>query len=235
MIGVHMLWTPGNKERDGWAQAIYDSLANELHMDTHTDPDRNGLIWNARRAWRCAAQAAEFSHHLYIADDMMPVNGAPSMLRRLVEIEPGRVIFPFNMRASVADRLMEQERYWSTGPGSIYGNVSLWPHHLMVEFSDWVESIAHLLPDWYHHDDGLMGLWFEQQPFEPLGIIPSLFSHIGAGQSLLGQANARRDSRHFATPDLDLQAGRSHPHYFGSRRGPKTKAVAEILKGAGVL
>ncbi len=150
----------------------------------------NKNFWDiAREAWWDIPEGA--THHMVMADDMRPCPDFLKALPKIIEARPTSPISFFSMR-SFPDEVAERGEWWWKSMTGLWGGSFMFPVTILNDMLPWID--ANIDPA-YKHDDVRIKAYTCEKGIWTWQTGPSLFEHIGAAESTLGNSNRLRVAR----------------------------------------
>lgn len=150
--------------------------------------DTERSLWHTCRRAYAEAAASTASHHLVLADDMMPCLQFPELLLAALTERPDEIVTLFSMRRCIGDALARNLAWVETSDCS-FGGAVVMPTPVVREFLDW--ELEHVAAE-EHHDDTRIAAFAEATGRSIFLTAPSLVEHMAPARSLVGQSNSRR-------------------------------------------
>lgn len=228
---------------DGWRveklQVILEQLGAEIEqgvniagIDIIYDAERVGVWPTVKRAWQAGLERPSVTHHLILADDMLPCRDFLAGLNRIIEQKPEECICLFSMRPKVVSLVKARGEHWYTCPNNVYGSAVLMPMAWIAPFLAWCDQH---IPEDFKHDDSRLSLYLMQQKKMVWTTVPSLVHHAGNGRSLLGIHIARQEVDWLGDTSalsIDWSKGALHP-YRASGSENYAKKRCTVIKAYG--
>jgi hypothetical protein len=157
-------------------------------------PDPIGVgCW---RSWRAAAQKSlggspEATHHLVLADDMLPCRAfLPAVVAALAAV-PEHPVNLFSMRRS-QERARDAGQHWVVSPDGIWGGSVVLPTPFLRGFFAW--EPRHCRPG-YKWEDVRLRCYAKAVGLAVFQTAPALLQHLRPDTSLVGNQNRTRVAR----------------------------------------
>lgn len=166
--------TPWDALRRSWVIAIRREFPG---IKVVSDYNRAGCWPTARRAWKVAGRG---THHMVLADDMLPVRSCHAMLMAAIAANPEACLCLFTMRGC-AREAVEAGKHWAITPDGVWGGATVMPTAWIHEWLEWDRK--HLKHD-YIHDDTHIAIWLAEKGYPVWHLAPSIVEHVGAAYGL---------------------------------------------------
>ena len=200
-LTVAVSHTPWDAQRRGW---VYDIRREFREAKVVEDTLRKGYWNTVRRAWNLAGRG---THHLVLADDMVPPRGANEQLIGAIEAKPDACLCLFTMRRCTREAV-EQGKHWAVTPDGVWGGAILMPTSWVTEWLAW--DRANVRPD-YGHDDVRIALWLVATKRKVWHTAPSLVEHVGAAFGLHPNKNRIASVMMRPNEQIDWKQGLTDP------------------------
>jgi hypothetical protein len=189
------LWhAPFDAQRRAWLTQICRKLGDTSKLERFV-VSRDVTPSGCRLSWRRAAMmlAPGATHHLVLADDMLPCIGFIDHALTALAAKPDVPVCFFSMRKS-QDEARAKGASWIISPEGAWGGAFLMPAEMTRDYLKW-ERVS--IRDEYRTADRPVALYLMDNGIKVWQTYPSLLQHIGAPTSLVGHANKNRVTRHF--------------------------------------
>jgi len=219
-LSINIVHNPAEAIRRSWVMDIRREFPEARVV---SDYAHHGCWPTCRRAWKMAGG----THHLALADDMVPPKGARDVLLSALTARPDACICLFTMRRCTVDALAVS-KHWAVTPDGVWGGAVVLPTPWVSEWLTW--DAGHVRPD-YPHDDVRMALWLVKCGREVWHTAPSLFEHVGASYGL--HPNSKRVASALLQPGevIDWSKGLRDPlRDWKKTRSMEAPATWRIIK-----
>lgn len=209
---------------DGWRVETLlhtqEHMGSEIEQGTEIagidiiyDAEQTGVWPTVKRAWQAGLSHPQATHHLILADDVIPCRDFLAGIKQIITQKPEECICLFSMRPKVVEQVRARDEHWYTCPNNVYGSAVLMPTSWIASFLAWCEQH---IPEDFKHDDSRLSLYLMQKKKMIWTTVPSLVHHAGNGKSLLGTRIARQEIDWLgdtSTLSIDWTKGALHPYH----------------------
>ena len=186
---VHVMTVPGaDPERDRMVKTFVGSAGGAC---VHEDPDRNGIMWNWRRALACAAEdGTDWS--VISSDDAEPLPGWERHLPRALGFSPRPLLGPLHF-GYLGRRVAEEGYAYSVGTGFLWGGIIAYRTAVLPDLIEYTRRFLEIDPE-YPHDDVIAGCFADRFHGKPAMTARAIFDHIPV-KSLVGHPSHEGEMR----------------------------------------